>query len=367
MVLDDPLSSCVLPGFEWDPSGPIVGGWVDVYSSCLPRQIKEEAHLHQDAIQMLTQQPKPRRRTPAVLATVALILGVASTGCDVQEYATSITDFGTAVATVVQQTKNAYQLVNDTSVQKEVLAYSIKSSPIGKPKMAFLPFLGDDDLAIRMTMLDALQAYATALTSLTGKTTTDLDTETTKFAGAITALAKNVRLQHSLHEVNDVSPQEINAAATALDAIGKFLIERKISQKLPAILKESQPTIEAIATIFIREIGAPPDSPNAGRLRGKLGRDYEHMIEDQAMIVDGNIAGSAEKEQNIAKLARLVTAQRDADATLAKIQTALAQLVQAHKALLQVQSTPATFKTVVASLWAQTKDIQDFYAKLPSK
>ena len=62
-----------------------------------------------------------------------------------------------------------------------------------------------------------------------------------------------------------------------------------------------------------------------------------------------------------------VAAQRNADAALAGTQSALKKLVAAHRALLQVQTVPAGFKTEVAALLAQAKQAQDFYAKLPAK
>jgi hypothetical protein len=62
-----------------------------------------------------------------------------------------------------------------------------------------------------------------------------------------------------------------------------------------------------------------------------------------------------------------VSEQRNADAALAGTQTALKKLLAAHRALLQVQTAPATFKTIVASLSAEAKDAQDLYAKLPNK
>jgi hypothetical protein len=282
---------------------------------------------------------------------------LATAGCDDQQYAPAVADFGAAASGVVQQTKYAYKLVNDTTVQEKVLAYSITAEPIGDPARAFAPFLSDEDMTIRMTMLDGLQAYATALGSLTGKTTKDLDTEATKLAGALSDLAKNDQLQHSLRETKGITPQDTNAAAAALDAIGKFLINQTISKELPTILKTSQPTIEGIATIFIRELGEPPQSTNAGRLRGELGRAYERLIENQAAIADKNVAGSPEKQQSVAKLAALVGAQRDADAALAATQAALKHLVQLHEALLKVQTTPAVFKTTLAALWADAKPV----------
>ena len=296
-----------------------------------------------------------------------MALFVASVACDTQ-YAGAISDFGTAAATVVQQTRGAYTLVNDTVLQEEILSLAAKSGPLNSdPTKAFPPFVTPEDLNIRNALLDALQAYATALGNLTGKTASDLDTETTKLASSLTDLSKNDRLEHSFREVKGVSKEETNAAAAGLNAIGKLLVAKRIAADLPAILKKNQPHIEALATLLIHEIGDVPTSDEPGRLRGKLWRTYDTLLQAQVTAVNATAAGSNEKQLSVTKLAGLVTAQRNADAALAGTQSALKKLAAAHRALLQAQTAPAGFKTEVAALLAQARQAQDFYAKLPAK
>jgi hypothetical protein len=291
----------------------------------------------------------------------------ASAACDTQ-YAGAISDFGMAATSVVQQTRGAYTLVNDTVLQEEILSLSAKAGPLNSdPAKAFPLFVTQEDLNIRNALLDALQAYATALGKLTGKTASDLDAETTKLASSLTDLSKNERLEHSFREVKSVSKQETNAAAAALDAIGKLLVAKRIAAELPAILKKNQPHVEALATLLIHEIGDVPTADEPGRLRGKLWRTYDSLIEAQVNLVNASPARSNEKQQYVIKLSDLVIAQRNADAALAGTQSALKKLAAAHRALLQVQTAPAGFKTEVAALLAQAKQAQDFYAKLPVK
>ena len=298
---------------------------------------------------------------------LAVALFVALAACDTQ-YAGAVADFGVAATAVVQQTRGAYTLVNDTVLQEEILSLSAKSGPFDSdPTKAFPLFVTQEDLNIRNALLDALQAYATALGKLMGKTDSDLDSESTKLASSLTDLSKNERLEHSFHEVKSVSKEETNAAAAGLAAIGKLLIARRIAADLPAILKESQPHIEALATLLIHEIGDVPTSAEPGRLRGKLWRTYDSLLEAQVKVVNASAAGSNEKQQSVAKLASLVAAQRNADAAMAGTQSALKKLVAAHRALLQVKTAPAGFKTEVAALLAQAKQAEEFYAKLPGK
>ena len=253
-------------------------------------------------------------------------------------------------------------------LQQEILSLSTAPGPLNSdPSKAFPLFVKQEDLNVRNGLLDALQAYATALGKLTGKTTSDLDTETTKLASSLTDLSKNDRLEHSFHEVKGVSKEETNAAAAGLDAIGKFLIAKRIAAELPALLKKNQPHVEALATLLIHEIGDVPTSDEPGRLRGKLWRTYDSLLQAQVKVVNASPAGSNEKQQSVTKLADLVTAQRNADAALAGTQSALKELVAAHRALLKIQTTPADFKTEVTILLGQAKQTQDFYTKITGK
>jgi hypothetical protein len=253
-----------------------------------------------------------RRTVTGSCGILVVALFGASMACDTQ-YAGAISDFGTAAVTVVQQTRGAYTLVNDTVLQEEILSLSTKSGPLNSdPTKAFPPFVTQEDLNIRNTLLDALQAYATALGCLTGKPASDLDTETRKLAASLTDLSKNDRLEHSFREVKSVSKEETNAAAAGLDAIGKLLVAKRIAADLPAILKKNQPHIEALATLLIHEIGDVPTSDEPGRLRGKLWRTYDTLLQAQVTAVNASPAGSNEKQQSVTRLAGLVTAQHNA-------------------------------------------------------
>ena len=78
-------------------------------------------------------------------------------------------------------------------------------------------------------LLDGLQAYATALGNLTGKSHTDRDAQTTALGKSLNDLAANDRLQHSFRQVKDIPPGAINAAVAGVRAIGNLLIDEKIA------------------------------------------------------------------------------------------------------------------------------------------
>jgi hypothetical protein len=307
-------------------------------------------------------------RNRGFLPLLTLAIFVTTISCDTQQYTGAVADFGTACATVVEQTRNGYNLVNDTVLQQQVLALAVKASPtMTDPRKAFRPFLSEEDLTIRNKMLDGIRGYAVALGNLTGKTSSALDSETSKLAASLEELAKNDRLQKSFKETKSISAETTNAAAAGLDAIGKFMIDRKLRARLPAILADTEPKLESVVKLLASEIGDVPSSIEPGGLREKLWRTYDSLIESQTAIVDSDRPSSSERRQDVASLAALVRAQRNGDAALAGTRSALGKLTAAHKALLRVGAAPATFKVVFADLLAEAKDVQEFYSKLPNK
>jgi hypothetical protein len=286
-------------------------------------------------------------------------------GCDNTQYTSAVGDFGTACTAVVQQTKKAYDLVNDAVQEQQILTLA-RDEGVPDARSAFSPYVADETLNVRLTLLDGLQAYAATLGNLTDKTRSDLDSEATKVAGSLKELAKNDRLRHSFRETKNIPPEALNAAASGADALGTFLINRKIAARLPSILQQNAPGINAIASILSQEIGKPTGDHKGG-LREVVWKAYDERLRSQADLVSKDRSGSPEKQHDLTQLAALVRSQHASDAALASTQSALSKLVTAHSALMQIGNAPATFKTVIADVWGQVKDAQDFYAKLSTK
>jgi hypothetical protein len=285
------------------------------------------------------------------------------TGCDTAQYGAAVNDFGTATASVVQQTKSAYQLVNDTVQAQKIGELADRSGPIN-PDKDFGPFISDENLAVRTQLLDGLQAYSTTLSAITSKTKSDLDTETTKLGGSLTSLAKNDRLQHSLREVREVSPDALNGVSAGVEFIGNFIINHEIGKELPGKLKTAAPTINKIAEILADEIG---DTPKGLGLRQVVWLAYDRQILDLVRSVTADAAGSQKKRDDLNALLALTLAQKRGDKALEDTRASLLKLVAAHNALLKVSEAPATFKATLAEVWTEAKEAQDFYSKLPTK
>jgi len=310
---------------------------------------------------------RPRRVPHLITSICALLLLVMLTACDVQTYSSSITDFSTACTSVVQQTKDDYQLVNDAIVELKILDKTKEDGPLnGKVRETFTPLLSSDEIQIRTQLLDELLAYANALAGLTGKTPSEIDTEATKLGASLHDLATNGRLQTSFHEIKGVTQEETNAAATAVDEIANLIMNHQLAKELPAILATTTPRIQAITTIFDKELGQQTGNKDDRGLRHDLWLAYDDQIDTKRSHVNEK-GNSPQRQKDLETIVALINAQQAADASLAKTQAALRKLAAAHQALHEVNTKPATFKAAIAAVWAEAKDAQDFYAKLPTK
>jgi len=291
---------------------------------------------------------------------------VCLTACDPQQYSAPTADFSAAVTAVVQGSKNAYQTVNDTAAREQATKMVASGDPNKFNPKEIRPFLPDEDLKIRYTLLDGLQAYGATLAGLTNKAQTEMDRQAAAVAASLESLKGNDRLTHSFREVKGATAEEINGLVTGVDALAKLIMSRKINKELPAMLKQAQPTIEGIAYLMAKEIGAPPGNPEPGRLRGRLWRSYDDLMAAQVTMISQDQSVS-ERRQDLAKLPDLVAQQRAADKALAATQAAFGRMVSAHKALLEVGTNPGGFKAAITALLAEVKDVQTFYGKLPSQ
>jgi hypothetical protein len=296
--------------------------------------------------------------------TITIALGLVS--CDPLQYTSAISDFATACTNVTQQTKNAYHLVNETVMQQKIDELADKDPPpVDWPKR-LTPQISDENLKIRQDLLDGLQGYATALANLTGKTPTALDDETTKLAASLSDLADNKRLQHSFRETKLVTKEELNIAATGVDFIGKFLINRTITKNLPANLAKAAPSVNKISTLLADEIGGAPGDKDGG-FREVVADAFDKQLMVQDRIITEDPIRSAKRRDDLAVYGTILKNKRTADTALANTREALMKIGPAHDALLKASTAPATFTSIIAQVQARARDAQDFYGKLPTK
>lgn len=297
----------------------------------------------------------------------ASVLGITGCSLSLSPLSRRSSAFGNIASVAVRDTSTAYQTVEDATYQAEVSSLVLNFDREGFRREKIQPFLPAQDLDIRLTLLHGLQEYADQLASTAGeKAFAPLDQQTAALAQSLTTLSTNDALRKLAPEASD---SEVKGIATAVDVLGRVLIERKRRQELPHIIRQMQPPLEQLSILLIRDIGTPPNDGQPGSgLRNVLWRRYETLISNQEdFVVNGSKQFTpAERANEIGKLPQLVSQQRTADGALARTQTTLRDLVSTHRALLDADQA-GTFKTRLSELVEDGQQIASFYSTLNSK
>jgi len=277
-------------------------------------------------------------------------------GCLISPLATRTAAFSTAATATVTQTTNAYQLVNqayyDAHLAELVNDYDPKTFKPSEIK----PYLPEKDLAVRTEVLNGLRQYATMLAEVSGnQPVTDLETQVKASGAAL------VKLQQDDFKNLKITPAEQNLAVTAITILGNVLIEHDRARALPGILDKMDKPIHDICTILQSDIGTA-DKPG---LANALHLEYDNQIaEEQRFIEKSGASLSADQRRTeIESLVKLVTAQQQADKTLAATAKSLASLAAAHAALTatKTQKDAPAFKVQLAELVLDAQTINGFY------
>lgn len=303
------------------------------------------------------------------LSAIALFGVVGLSGCSLSLAPLSRRSaaFGNTASVVVRDTSTAYQTVEDTTYQAEVSTLVLNFDREGFKRANIKPFLPPADLQIRLILLRGLQEYADQLASMAGeKAFAPLDQQTAALAQSLSALSKNDALQKLAPNASDA---EIKGFATAVDLLGRVLIERKRRQQLPRIIQQMQPTLAQLSELLIRDLGSLPqgDQPGSG-LRDVLSRRYDTLISNQEDFIanGGKQFTPLERAAEIAKLPQLVSQQRSADGALACTQATLRDLVTTHRALLDADQA-GTFRAKLGELVEDGQQVASFYNTLNQK
>jgi hypothetical protein len=305
-----------------------------------------------------------RVRIAAALLACSMLVGCS---LSLSPLAKKTARFGGAAEIVIKNSSSAYDTVEHATYDAQVSSLVLDFDSSGFDRKKIKPFLPESDLNARKALLSGLQEYADQLASVAGSGAFDpLDQQTVALAGRLDSLSENAEIKKL---APSASESQAKGLATAVNALGKVLIEKKRRRELPSILTKMQPVIEQICGLLDADIGQRPASGVPGHgLRSQLWNEYDNIIGNQTDYISDNKArlSPAEKASEIAKLPRLVRQQADADAALAKTQIALRDLVRAHRALLEAHDT-GTFKDRISELVSDGQEIARCYNSLNSE
>jgi hypothetical protein len=300
------------------------------------------------------------------ICAAGLAVSLLLAGCSVSPMVKRASDFATAATAASKDATNAYQLVEQEHYNSEVARLVTNFGTAGFDLNSIQPFMQPGDMDARTKLIKGLSEYAETLAAVAGdQPLTDMDTQAEAVGKSLTELSTSSALASRVKN-EKINAADVNQVTTAVDALGRALINHKRSAELPALLKEARGPIAAICTLLQADIGDPETSG----LRHQLKNDYMTEIEKQEKFIKDNPTLSpTDRRAAIEALATLAKAARDGDKTLVATQKELADLAKTNAALAETdkkKDSPA-FRTMLSELVSDGQQLRGFYEKLPAK
>src|SRR6266511_3095794 len=302
----------------------------------------------------------------AVLYELVALIGLASlTGCSISPMSKRTAAFSTAAVATTQKTTKAYQLVEQSYHDSQVAALVDTYDQDGFHPETIQPFISAEEMKVRTQVLQGLTTYAETLAEISSdQPLKTLDTQAAAFGKSLQTISRNDKIK-PLAKSAHISDTELNIVTTAVDALGRALIENRRRTDLPEILRQMKEPVNQICDLLEKDIGDPKQSG----LRNQLKLDYDTLMQKQDKFIHDNEShmSAQEKRQEIQRLPQLASEAKAADESLAATQKALAQLAKTHAALVEsgnAKDSPG-FRTLLAELVEYGQQLAEFYQKLP--
>ena len=153
------------------------------------------------------------------------------------------------------------------------------------------------------------------------------------------------------------------ALATAVNAIGRWLIEYKREKALKAVIPEMNEHVASICTLLRQDIG----ELEAPGMRNQLYNQFEQEITTRNQWISQNYGelDPIERRQELTRLAQLPIEQEQADAALAAVRRTLVQLEKTHAKLGQAfDENDVAIDAMIRRLATEAKRVKGFYESI---
>jgi len=288
-----------------------------------------------------------------------LILVLLLAGCSLSPLARHTADFSSATALVVDNSENAFRAavrLNDQA-QASMLVARYDTQPIDPHSLKHL--IDAKGLTTRTEVLDGLRTYAQSIADLaSGVSSQSLDDAATAVGGNLIQLGSAVSAATPIGM--EISPQQANAAGTALKALGEFLVSRKIRNSVPKTIQEMDPHVDAICKLLVSDIGI---------LRNQAGMDYEQLLMQQDSFIRhaGKDLAPTERRAEIQRLPRILANKQATDDMLGDLEMSVKELALAHHALAAAagRKDAQSLTARLAELRATESRLAHYYYSLP--
>ena len=327
-----------------------------------------------------------------LLATVFCLF---AGGCASTSATKPVKDFSAALAPVVDQATAAYQAANSIhDASESYLAANAfdKTDPVYNPRDG-QPLLTQAQIDARLAVLKGLQLYVQSLTAVTSGTESPaLDAAARQAGGSLTALANaeapaiegalgivvapasktttttttttgnttTSTTSSASQAAPLISKQAQFGFSTGINALGQFLISRKVKEELPGIVKTMDPQVKALCDLMSSEIDT---------LASQEKIDFDTVIDEQTLFLRLNKSMDAEERRaEIMKLPGMARQQQTAAQQLAQLKVSIEKLEKAHHDLAMAvqENKPESIKDRMGELVTAGRNLGKFYSSLSS-
>jgi hypothetical protein len=321
----------------------------------------------------------------------ALSCGLCATGC-LSPLAKHSVALSAATTPVVDQAATAYrsaETIYDMRVDYEAVREFDRPKPVYNPRK-IQPLMSNKDIEVRLAVLAAFQSYVQSLVAITnGTDSPQLDsaaksvgenlsavgnslapsiastfdialTSSTTQTSVTTTSGNTTTTSTSSTSAPPITPEVQNGISTAVDALGQFLVSRKVKKELPQAIKAMDPHVQVLCELLEKDIDT---------LQSLEQRDYNFIIDQQTLFIRTSPKLDPEqRREQIMKLPEFVRRQHTSDLQLSGLRASLVRLALTHHALAaEAQgNNPESFTSKLSELEAAGGDLGNFYSSLPT-
>ncbi len=296
-----------------------------------------------------------RRTLPGLVCLGLLVLA----GCSVSPLAKNTADFSGATALVVDSTRNAYRTavrLNEDAQASLLVARYDSDQPMDPHSIR--PLIDDKGIKTRTEVLEGLRVYAQSIADISaGVSSPELDQAAAACGTNLQSLGNSLAASTPIG-IN-VTPTEASGASTAFKALGEFLIAHKIKSSVPRVIRDMDPSIDALTKLLLSDLDL---------LRDQAGRDYEEILARQDSFIRHaqNGLSPTERRAEIRRIPRILASKKATDDMLADLQDSIRKLAETHHALAAAASSKDTtaLRARIAELTASAKELNAYYNSL---
>lgn len=285
-------------------------------------------------------------RICALLATAIMLLLVGCPGPNLRQ----LTAFSASVHQTTETTKAGFELVErahrESKLEELTLKY-LTADATANPQ-SISRFLPARDYQARIHALEGLKAYADALAQLASNDHIEaLDSAAVSLGGTLLNF-DSTKFQ--------LKPDEAAVLSTAVKAIGTWIINAKLTKKLPVIIQEMDKVVQDASSLLAKDLKTLAE-------QHKTASDQFVTQRNQLLLKTASRLKPSEVRLEAELIVDYVMALDASANTFDKASAALEAMKSAHGVLAKAVAEPedADILDAIAKFAGEAKALKDFY------